>query len=168
MTTGQSASHNKTLVECAFTRRGGQTASFHAQGCDMDLTKCTLEDFLAQSEGTFAPPAEFPRDCLVPLGTGLTFPRLRTHGDYTVVLLDPAGDVAVVDADGNEAGYYSSDSLVVHEEHRGNELATALVLYAYSRRTESPRTRNLTKGGLKALTAAWKVANGKRTCPWWP
>ena len=104
----------------------------------------------------------------MPLGTGLTFAHLRTHGDYTVVLLDPAGDVAVVDAEGNEAGYYSGDSLVVHEEHRGNWLATALVLYAYSRRTELPPTRNLTKGGLKVLTAAWKVANGKRTTPWWP
>jgi hypothetical protein len=136
--------------------------------CDMDLTKCTLEDFLAQRGDTFPPPAESPRDCLVLPGTGLTFPHLRTHGDYTVVLLDRAGDVAVVDADGNEAGYYISDSLVVHEEHRGNQLATALVLYAYSRRTELPPTRNLSDGGQKALTAAWEVANGKRTSPWWP
>jgi hypothetical protein len=134
----------------------------------MDLTKCTLEDFLAQSGDMFPPPTEFPRDCLVSPGTGLTFQHLRTHGDYTVVLLDPAGDVAVVDADGNEAGYYNSASLVVHEEPRENGLATALVLYAYSRRTELPPTRNLTNGGLKALTAAWEVANGKRTCPWWP
>ncbi len=134
----------------------------------MDLRDCSLDEFLAHSGATAAPSSMPPRDTLVTPGSGLTFPRLKVHDGYTIVLLDSCGDVAVVDASGNEAGYYSSNSLIVHEEHRRHGLAVALVLYAYTYRTELPSSRSLTDLGKKALTAAWEVAHGKRSSPWWP
>lgn len=134
----------------------------------MDLSKITLEQFLCHSGNTDSPPVFLERGLLVPPGTGFQFRPLKRHGEYTLVLLDSSGDVAVVDADGDEAGFYISNSLIVHEEHRGKDLATALVLHAYIYRAELPKSRSLSEGGKRALSAAWEVANGQRQSPWWP
>jgi GNAT superfamily N-acetyltransferase len=134
----------------------------------MDLSTVTLTQFLAFQGETAAASAELPRDLLVPPGAGNTFRLLKMHDGYSIVALNNAGDVAAIDPNGDEAGFYSSDSLVVHEEHRGRGLATALALWAYAARPTIPPTRSLSDGGKAALTTAWEVANGKRSSPWWP
>ena len=96
------------------------------------------------------------------------FKSSKSFGDYSIVLLNNLGDVGAVDKKGNEAGYYSGNSLIVHEEHRGKGLAIALVLYAYEHREEIPQSRSLTDGGRNALKAAWEVANSQRSSAWWP
>ncbi len=79
------------------------------------------------------------------------------------------GNVAAVDAADNEAGYYNSNTLHVHDEHRRRGLAIALALWAHERRSTLPTKRDLSADGRKALTAAWEVASKKgRTSPWWP
>jgi len=134
----------------------------------MDLTKISLSDFLGDNHENVSTAAMLPRDILVVSGTGLRLPILKSYGDYRIVLINDSGDVAAVDQQGNEAGYYSSNSLIVHEEHRGNGLGVALALHAHAHRDQLPKSRSLTSGGRKTLKAAWDVANGNRRSPWWP
>ena len=134
----------------------------------MDLTKISLEEFLGDNQENVSAAATLPRDIFVGPGIGFLLPVLKSHGDYRIVLINNCGDVAAVDQQGNEAGYYSSNSLIVHEEHRGSGLGIALALYAHACRDQLPKTRSLTTGGLKTLKAAWDVANGNRCSPWWP
>lgn len=134
----------------------------------MDLTQISLAEFLGDDDQEYSPAAILPRDCLVDLGSGLELQILKSFGDYSIVLLNNLGDVGAVDKEGNEAGYYSGNSLIVHEEHRGKGLAIALVLYAYEHREEIPQSRSLTDGGRNALKAAWEVANSQRSSAWWP
>jgi len=133
----------------------------------MNLTNIPLNAFLAHSGTTVAPNPMSMEDSIIAPGTGLSFPILKSYSGYTVVDLGD-GDVAVVDQSGNEAGFYTSNSLIVHAKHRGQGLAVALVLYAYKTRLTLPSSRELSDGGKQALTAAWEVANGKRNSPWWP
>lgn len=135
----------------------------------MDLTKITLDEFLASHEGDVSPAYFIIRDELVKPGCGINFELLKSANGYSIVLLNrDSGDVAAVDSQSNEAGYYSENSLIVHEEHRRRGLATALALWAYKFRTDLPVSRSLTKDGRAALTAAWKVANGELKNDWWP
>lgn len=134
----------------------------------MDLTQVSLDEFLGANQEVVSAASMHPRDVLVLPGAGLEFPVLKSYGEYSVVLINEFGDVAAVDGKGNEAGYYSSNSLVVHEEHRSNGLGVALALYAHAHRDQLPESRSLSEGGKKTLEAAWKVANGYRFSPWWP
>lgn len=135
----------------------------------MDLTKVTLDEFLAADEGDASPASLLPRDFLIQPGRGIDFEILKSVNGYSIVLLDRhSGDVAAVDSQNNEAGYYSGNSLIVHDGHRRRGLATALALWAYNFRTELPATRSLTEHGRAALTAAWRVANGQIKNDWWP
>ena len=134
----------------------------------MDLTQISLADFLGEDDQEYSPAGILPRDELVPPGSGLKFPVLKSHGGLRIVLLNDFGDVAAVNKDGNEAGFYSGNSLVVHDEYRGNGLGTALALYAHDHRDELPNSRSLTEGGRNTLQAAWEVANGHRQSSWWP
>jgi hypothetical protein len=134
----------------------------------MDLTKISLSDFLGDNNDNVSAAPMLPRDLLVVPGTGLQRVILKTHGNYYIVLINDSGDVAAVDQKGNEAGYYSSSSLIVHEEHRKSGLGIALALHAHVYRNQLPKSRSLTTGGRKTLNAAWHVANGNRCSPWWP
>ncbi|UWR10899.1 hypothetical protein [Sulfitobacter mediterraneus] len=134
----------------------------------MDITKFTLNEFLGDNDENVSAAALHPRDVVVAPRTGLQLQILKSHGDYHIVLINNCGDVAAVDKQGNEAGYYSSNSLIVHEEHRGSGLGIALALHAHANRDKLPKSRSLTSGGRKTLKAAWDVANGNRFSPWWP
>lgn len=135
----------------------------------MDLTKITLDEFLASHEDDASPAYFLVRDELVKPGSGKNLKPLKSANGYSIVLLDRyAGIVAAVDSEGNEAGYYTENTLVVHEEHRGQELAPALAIWAYHFRTELPASRSLTKDGRAALTKAWKIANRQLKSDWWP
>lgn len=135
----------------------------------MDLTKVGLDEFLAFDRLVASPPPIVPRNFWVPRGTGVNLSVLRSNSGYAVVVLDDrAGNVAAITPDGDEAGYYVGEWLIVHDEHRCRGLAVAMVLWAYHFRQELPLKRSLSRGGRAALTAAWAVANGKKDNPWWP
>lgn len=134
----------------------------------MDLTKIKLDEFLAAGPDDHGGTAtDMPRGMIVPPGTGNGRDVLAEADGYRIVDLGE-GYVAAVDAAGDEAGFYTSNSLIVHPEHRGKGLAVALALWAHHGRDGLPGSRSLSAGGRKALTAAWEVANGKRESPWWP
>lgn len=134
----------------------------------MDISTLTLKEFLA-SEPVDEPPSagDMPRGLAVPDGMGNSLPVLAEANGYRIVAI-VAGDVAAIDEAGMEAGYYTSSTLTVHDEHRGKGLSVALALWAHASRRGSPVARKLSAGGRRALTAAWEVARGKRESAWWP
>lgn len=126
-----------------------------------------LDEFLGDSGLRPAQSIMNMQDIFVQPGTGLSLPHFAEAQGYRIAHLG-GFDVVAVDASGDEAGFYSANSLIVHEGHRGKGLAVALALWAHQTRTGVPASRKLSDGGRAALTAAWHVSNGTRTSPWWP
>ena len=134
----------------------------------MNIAQCTLPQFLASTVDVAANPLPLPQGICAPPGTGGSFRILAQANGYRIVDVGD-GNVAAVDAAGNEAGYYNSNTLHVHDDHRRRGLAIALALWAHDRRSTLPTKRDLSADGRKALTAAWEEASNKgRTSPWWP
>lgn len=127
----------------------------------------TLEDFLRDSGIHPAASIMSLQNSFVLPGTGLQHPYFAEACGYRIVDIG-SGDVAAVDENGNEAGFYSSNSLIVHEGHRGIGLSVGLALWAHEVRAALPPDRKLSDGGRAALTSAWHVSRGQKTNPWWP
>lgn len=154
----------RCIAKIQLQREAGPLAEVKA----MDIASVPLDEFLACGPVDEPPIAgEMPRGCAVPDGMGNSLPVLAEANGYRIVAI-VAGDVAAIDEAGMEAGYYTSDSLTVHGEHRGKGLSVALALWAHVGRRGPPATRKLSAGGRKALTAAWQVARGERESAWWP
>lgn len=134
----------------------------------MDIAQFSLSQFLVSTEDVAANPHPLPKGiCVTPATVG-SFKVLAQANGYRILDIG-FGDVAAVDAAGNEAGYYNSNTLQVHDGHLRKGLAIALALWAHKQRSTLPAKRYLSAHGRKALTAAWEVASNKgRTSPWWP
>ena len=66
---------------------------------------------------------------------------------------------------GKVVGFYLSESLALHPDHRRLGLSTPLILAAAPGRSR-PVKRTVSESGEKALRKAWKVANGLACNPW--
>lgn len=135
----------------------------------MNPANISLDEFVADS-GRKPAASIFPmEDTFVQPGTGLNLPNnvLAEAEGYRIVEWS-GGDVVAIDAGGNEAGFYSSNTLAVHHAHRGRQLSVGLALWAHQLRSTVPLQRSLSDGGRAALRKAWLVARGEASNAWWP
>jgi hypothetical protein len=130
----------------------------------MDLKKTSLAEFLCDDDTTMAEADDDVFETVKP--TLVIGPLLQILGEgYALHQLDDqSGDVVLLYAD-EPVGCYWGEQLAISPDHQGKKLSVPLILLAVAERP-LPAKRTMSKNGKKALTSAWKVANGKATNPW--
>jgi hypothetical protein len=95
------------------------------------------------------------------------FDVVRVCGNFRIIRIS-ATNTGLIDDQNNLVGYYIGEGLVIDcGPARGKDLSVPLILEALPQRA-IPTERKVSVAGEAALSKAWRVANGKEKCQWWP
>ena len=136
----------------------------------MDVSRLSLEEFLNETIFSEVDPV---RDAFV--SDFHDFASIyHSHVGATIRQLDESyalarlgndlGDVALT-FEGQIAGLYHGNVLILDLAHQGKSLSTPLILEAVKARPE-PNLQMLSDAGRAALTRAWQVAHDQAANPW--
>jgi hypothetical protein len=136
----------------------------------MDVSKLSLEEFLNETIFSEVDPV---RDAFV--GDFHELASIyHSHVGATIRQLDESyalarlgndlSDVALT-FEGQIAGLYHGNVLILDAAHQGKSLSTPLILEAAKARPD-PNPRMLSDAGRAALTRAWQVAHDQVANPW--
>lgn len=133
----------------------------------IDLTNISLDDFLCSSnqENLSASDHSFDEigDSIAAM-VGSAIRRLSNEYAIHELISGATGDVALL-YNGEVVGCYWGDLLAISYPHTGKKLSVPLIIEGVKGRS-MPSARKVSDAGIKALTLAWNVANGKIGDPW--
>jgi len=132
----------------------------------MDPTQISESDFLCDGNRETASASPTTFDAIAPILKNLRHKYLKDLGcGYKLhEIVGRSGDILLLH-EGEIVGCYLDELLAIHNDHRGRELSTPLILAAITERP-LPKKRIVSREGERALRKAWNVANGKRASRW--